>query len=124
MRRWRAVGAAACLGAGLFVLVYRGPGWRPLRHFGGDLVVAPFLYFCLLVVTGLPRGRAAVGVWAFAVAVEALQALRLTSPTDPTWVQLTVGSTFDPVDLLAYTLGMILAYAADRAVGRRLGGAG
>lgn len=121
MRGWRAAAAAACLGAGVFVVLYRGPGWRPLRHFGGDLVVAPFLFFCLLAVAPLQRGRAALGVWAFAVGVEALQALRLTTPTDPQWVQLTFGSTFDPVDIVAYTLGISVAWAADRAVGRRRG---
>lgn len=110
----RAVSALACLGAGLFIFLYRGPGWRPLRHTMGDVVVTPFLFFGLLSLSFWPRGRVALGVLCFSFIVEGLQMLQLTSPADPWWVQLTFGSTADPLDLIAYAVGVGGAYAVDR----------
>ncbi len=104
--------AVAALALGLFVLVYRGPGWVPLRHTGGD-VAAGALVFAL---TGALARRRSVRWWAgvaalFAASVEGVQALELVGPDAPRWVHLTLGSTFDPLDLLAYAVGIGLAAA-------------
>lgn len=104
------------LGAG--VVVYRGPGWRPLRAHGGDVLVVMFLYFlAAALVPGRPLRRAAA-VLAFAVAVECFQLLGLVSPRDPQVLQILIGSTFDPWDLLAYAVGTGLALLADRGLNR------
>jgi hypothetical protein len=106
--------AGLSLAAGIFVFLYRGPGWKPLRHSAGDFIVVLFLHFsAAVVVPGRPRGLA-LGVWVFACVIEALQMLRLTSPSDPWWVQASFGSTFDPWDLLAYSLGALCAGSLHR----------
>lgn len=114
LRRRRALSALFLLVLGVFIFVYRGPGWRPIRHTMGDLVVTPFLIFTALCALPAHRGRVVVGVGIFAFLLEAAQLLRWTRPDDPWWVQATVGSTADPLDLVAYALGCAGAYAADR----------
>lgn len=114
MRIRRALAALLSLAVGLFIFMYRGPGWRPVRHTLGDVIVTPFLIFTLLAFSGMGRGRAVIGVCVFAFAVEAAQLMKWTRPDDPWWVQITFGSTADPLDLLAYAVGCGLAYAVDR----------
>jgi hypothetical protein len=46
-RRFHLAAGCAFLSAGLFVLVYRGPGWRFTRGTLGDLFVVGFLYHLL-----------------------------------------------------------------------------
>lgn len=114
-RRLLAVVAAA-FAAGFFVLYYRGPGWVPLRHTGGDVAAGALVY----ALVGLARSRAptlvrAALAFAIAAAVEGLQALALVGPDAPRWLHLTLGSTFDPDDLVAYALGIgLAALATDR----------
>lgn len=100
----------AALAFGLFVLLYRGPGWVPLRHTGGDIAAGALV----LGLVGLVARRRGVGWWVvvaalIAASVEAIQALRLVGPDAPRWLHLTLGSTFDPLDLLAYAVGIALA---------------
>jgi hypothetical protein len=108
--RWRRTAGAAllALGAGLFVLAYRGPGFRLVRGHGGDVAVTAFLFFVLGLLTRWPwRTRVAV-VAAVALATELAQLARLP-PRRSLLTDLTIGSTFDPWDLLAYALGLLLA---------------
>lgn len=97
---------------GIFVLVYRGPGWKPLRAHGGDVAIIPFLYFALGMVTRWSSSSRAWVVGSVALGVELLQALRLPVGRGLA-VELTLGSTFDPLDLLAYAVGLALALAAE-----------
>jgi hypothetical protein len=117
--RWQYLAPMAlALACGLFVLVYRGPLWRPLRAHGGDVVVIPFLCFAAgLVTTASARARAAV-VGGVAVVVELLQ-LSPWPPRGSTLAALTIGSTFDPIDLAAYVVGLGLTLLYER----RLAGA-
>lgn len=107
--------AATALATGLFVLLYRGPGWLPLRHTGGDVaagaLVLALVGFTRPALATLPRAAFAALI---AGSVEALQALNLVGPDAPRWLHLTVGSTFDPNDLVAYALGIALAALADQ----------
>lgn len=116
---------ALSLAGGLFVLAYsrpgwRGPGWRPLRAHGGDVFIVMLLYFLSRLLGLFPRlrppQRAAV-VLGLAAAVELFQAAGLLSARGPgagaLLVQLTVGATFDPWDLLAYLVGTGLALSID-----------
>ena len=107
----RALVAAISLALGLLLFVaVRGP----VRGFGGDILVIVFLVASLATVKlGTPRLRlAAVG--GLAVGLELLQGLRLVGPDAPWIAHLVLGSTFDPMDLLAYGLGLCVAYGLER----------
>ncbi len=96
------------------VLVYRGPGRVWVRGLGGDLLVVVFLVACLASV---PVGRGwsrVVGVAGFATAVECLQLLELVGPDSPFVAHLILGSTFDPVDLAVYGVGLVVASGMER----------
>ncbi len=86
------------------------------RGFAGDVLVVMFLYACLKAL--FPRLNplpAAAGVLGFALSVEFLQYLGLPRCFDKRsyWLILTLGSTFDPMDIAAYALGAVLAGAVD-----------
>jgi len=112
-RQKTAVGFLVSLGAGLFVLAYRGPGFRLVRGHGGDVAITAFLFFGLGLVTRWRWRLRAGAVAAVAVAAELVQLLRL--PVERSLLtELTIGSTFDPWDLLAYALGLAVAVLAER----------
>lgn len=123
-RRRLLLAALAALAAGVFVLVYTGPGRVPLRHTGGDVAAGALVY----ALVGLARPRAALlarAALAFAIAavVECAQLLALVGPDAPRWLHLTLGSTFDPDDLVAYALGIgLAALATDRRARGAVGG--
>lgn len=104
--------AVTLLGAA-FVLVYRGPGWRPIRAHGGDLLVPAFLLSSLGLVTPLSlRARTAITA-VLTVGTELVQALALPLPPSLV-IDLVLGRTFDPLDLLAYAVGLALALALEQ----------
>lgn len=88
------------------MVLYAGPGRGWVRGFAGDIVVVPFLVH--LIGLALPRHHVAriVGVGVLALGTELLQLAHLVGPDAPTWLHLTLGSTFDPWDLVGYALGM------------------
>jgi hypothetical protein len=91
------------------VLLYRGPGQPWIRGMGGDLLVVIFLVACVASVpVGTPRSRV-IGVAIFAFVVECSQSLDLVGPDSPFIAHLILGSTFDPVDLVVYAVGLVIA---------------
>ncbi|WP_370337655.1 DUF2809 domain-containing protein [Parvularcula marina] len=88
-----------------------------IRPFGGDILVVIFLYFALRSVTNWPRAVSALIVLGFAVIIEVSQGLglveRLNLDGNPL-ASVILGATFDPMDLLAYSIGAALAFLADR----------
>ena len=77
-------------------------------------MVVVFLVSALASVRiGHTRSRL-LGVGAFAVAVELAQGLDLVGPDAHWLLHLTVGSTTDPLDLLAYTLGLLVSWPLER----------
>jgi hypothetical protein len=113
--------AAPCLLLGLGVLVYRGPGRALVRGALGDVLVVAFLYFALgAIARWQPRTRLwAVGGLALLTELSQLVPRGVRS----TAVDLTVGATFDPLDLLCYALGLALAWTVEMLVIRRTGAA-
>lgn len=108
--RWRRT-ALACLlsfGAGVFVLFYRGPGFRIVRGHFGDAAITAFLFFLLGLVTRWSWRLRAGLVGALALGTELVQLARLPFQRS-TLTDLTIGSTFDFWDLLAYAIGLLLA---------------
>ncbi|WP_046529913.1 DUF2809 domain-containing protein [Cellulomonas sp. FA1] len=111
-----ALGLAAGSAAAVLVLFWCATG--TLRSFVGDVVVIVLLVSALAAVRiGSATGRL-VGVGLFAFGVEAWQGLGWVSADAHPLLQLTVGSTADPLDLVAYALGLGVAALAERAYGR------
>lgn len=108
----RAAGVATItLAAGLTLFVAARGSFRGLV---GDVLVVVFLVAALATFDlGSPRSRlAAVG--ALSVGLELLQGLHLVGPGSPWLLHLLLGSTFDPLDLVAYGVGLALAHALER----------
>lgn len=124
MRRAHALIAALWLCVGAFVLLYAGPGRELVRGSLGDVMVVPFLVHALGLLWPAHHRARIVGVGLLALGVELLQLAELAGPHSPWWVHLTLGSTFDPWDLLGYGLGLVLAALTMRwLVVRGVGGA-
>lgn len=96
---------------GIAVVLYAGPGRAWVRGSLGDVLVIPFLVHGLGVL--IPRHVAwrLVLVGGLALGTELLQLADLVAPEAPAWLHLTLGSTFDPWDLLGYSVGLGLAAA-------------
>jgi hypothetical protein len=109
LRRAAVAGVSLALGLLLFVAV-RGP----VRGFAGDILVVVFLVAALATVRlGSPTWRL-VGVGTLAMGLELLQSLHLVGPGSPWLAHLLLGSTFDPWDVVAYGLGLGVAWALER----------
>ncbi len=109
--------AAVSLAVCLFALVYRGPGWQLLRHTGGDVFAAALLYGLIgLARARWPRARRAALTGAIAAAIELTQLLDVVGPETPRVVHVVLGATFDPLDLVAYAVGIAVAAALDTPV--------
>lgn len=79
------------------------------------MLIVILMVSCLAAIDlGTPRRRL-LGVGCFAVGTECFQGLGLVGPDAHWLLHLTVGSTFDPLDLLAYALGLVLAAGLERA---------
>jgi hypothetical protein len=108
-RRFHLTTGCAFLAAGLFVLFYRGPGWRFTRGTLGDLFVVGFLYHLLSLFWRGPAAARAGAIAVLAVGIELAQWARIftTRASDP--LVVVTGSTFDVWDLLAYAAGLTLS---------------
>ena len=113
-RRRLAIAIAACFAVGAFVLRYRGPGRAIVRGHLGDVAIVALLYFALALWTPRRRALRAASVGALAAGTELAQ-LVLPPMRRSLAIDLTVGRTFDPVDLAAYALGLALAVVIERA---------
>lgn len=113
-RRRLALAIAACLAVGAFVLLYRGPGRAIVRGHLGDVAIVALLYFSLAWWTPRRRALRAASVGALAACTELAQ-LVLPPMRRSLAIDLTVGRTFDPVDLAAYALGLAVAVGLERA---------
>lgn len=79
------------------------------------MLVVVFLVAALAAARWSTARRRLLGVGALAIGTEAFQALGLVPADAPLLVHLTLGSTFDPVDLVAYAVGLAVAAGLERA---------
>lgn len=118
MRLRHALLTLAFLCGGLAVVLYAGPGRAWVRGSLGDVLIVPFLVHLLGIA--VPRSAtwriASVGV--IALGAELLQLANLVAPDAPAWLHLTLGSTFDPWDLLGYSVGIGVAVATSAGLVR------
>lgn len=106
-----AAGSLAAIGA-LFVWAH-----GPLRSFVGDVVIVVFLVAALATPNvGSARGRL-VAIGLVSVGAELVQSLHLVGPGSHWLLHLTIGSTADPLDLVAYAIGLGVAAGAERWYG-------
>ena len=89
---------------------------RFIRGFLGDVLVLPLLYFFLRTFFPFTPLKTLMGVLAFAFFVEILQFFELSKhlEIDNGILQTMLGATFDPWDLIAYSIGGIACFLADR----------
>lgn len=88
-----------------------------VRPFVGDVLVVVLIYCALLSVAALPRTAAALGVFAFACAVEVAQGFDLVERLHvrSKWLRVVIGTSFDARDFLAYAIGTALILLVERA---------
>lgn len=109
--------AAVALALGVAVLLYRGPGRAIVRGHVGDVAATMLVYALISLVSKARVGYRAAGTLATATAIEIGQAWWHveSSPT----AEVILGTTFDPWDLVAYVIGVIIALGWERTVIRR-----
>jgi hypothetical protein len=93
---------------------------RPLL---GDLLVAMLVYCFVRLLVNWPALRVALVVWVFTILVEFSQALNLIgllNLEDNVITRTVLGTSFDWRDLVAYTAGLIIMYAADPLLMRKV----
>jgi len=101
------------LGA-VFVLVYRGPLWPFVRGYMGDWLVVQFIYvIARFWVNYRWHYRLAIIVFLFSILVEVVQYFAASVIPSTFVADVTVGRTFDPVDIAAYALGVITVLLID-----------
>ncbi|NJY61410.1 DUF2809 domain-containing protein [Salinimicrobium sp. CDJ15-81-2] len=87
-----------------------------IRPYGGDLLVVVFLYCLLKSFFRIPVKSAIFGVLLFAIAVEALQYLRivkLLGLEENNIAIIILGSYFEWLDIVFYSLGATLVYVVE-----------
>ncbi len=97
---------------------------RIIRPYGGDFLVVILIYCFVKSFLKLPVITAASCVLLFAYLVEISQYFKLTvhlGLKHSTWANIILGNSFSWVDMLAYTLGILLVIGIEkRAAFRRL----
>ncbi len=109
-RRFLTLGVAA-LALGIAVVLYRGPGRALVRGHGGDVAATMLVFAGLGLVLRTSWSLRAGVTLAIATAIELGQAL--WHPAFP-MVAFAAGTTFDPLDLLAYAIGVAIAVGWER----------
>src|SRR5258708_4212432 len=92
----------------VFVLVYRGPFWPFVRVYMGDWLVVQFIYLIArFVISFRWRFPLAIAIFLFSIGVEIVQLIAATSIPHTFAAEVTIGSTFDVLDIAAYALGLV-----------------
>lgn len=109
MRRRHLIAAVITLGLGVAVVFYKGPGWHPIRTVGGDVLAGAMVYFLVSVAWATAPWRRLALSAVICLTVELIQLAGFVGPESPAWAHLIFGSTFDPYDLAAYAVGLLIA---------------
>lgn len=90
---------------------------RFVRPYVGDYLVVILLYCFFRAFLRLPQRTLAIGVLLFAFAVEGLQAIHIVQRLglqNNRAASIIIGTGFEWMDLVAYTLGILTVLALDR----------
>lgn len=107
--------APLCLG--LVTLPYKGPAHEWARTHAGDALVVLFLVGLLGLVSSWSIGRRILYVAVFSFGIEFAQLFAGASERG-NLLQLIIGSQFDVLDFVYYSVGLVLAAALDRLASR------
>lgn len=122
-RTFLGIGAAA-IALGVVVLVYRGPGRAFVRGHVGDVAATMLVYAVVsLAMAAAHRRRRpmpAIGLRALVAMVIAtsIEVAQVWWHARSTAGHLVFGSTFDPIDLGAYLVGVAIAAGIESAADR------
>lgn len=92
-----------------------------LRTHGGDVVVVIWLFLLIRMVTMFSQGLVLVVTLGIALLVEVGQMFDIAGQlglAEGRGARLAFGSTFDPLDFIAYAVGGAIVYYADRALAK------
>ncbi len=92
-----------------------------IRPFGGDVLVVVWIYFVMKSFLNMSHLKLSIGVLLFAYGVEIAQYFNLVAILglqDHKLARIIIGSTFDFMDLFAYTIGWALIIAHEWFWGR------
>jgi hypothetical protein len=110
--------AAMLIGA-VFVLVYRGPLWPYVRGYMGDWLIVQFIYMIgRLWIPDRWRYWLAGGVFLLGILTEIIQYFGAASIPRNAITELTIGSTFDPLDIITYAVGIMTVLLLERLLSR------
>ena len=87
-----------------------------VRGFAGDILIVVFIYSSVKIILKEQSPlRIAAGVLTFALFVEFIQYTGLTKFLNPRSIVtiLTLGSTYDPLDIAAYSIGTAIIFFID-----------
>jgi hypothetical protein len=99
----------------VFVLTYRGAYWQYVRAYMGDWLIVQFIYLIARFWISVRwRYILAIAILLFAIGIEIVQLLAAGSIPRTFAMEITIGSTFDPVDVLAYILGVITVLVTEQ----------
>jgi hypothetical protein len=114
-RSGRAQYIAAILIGALFVLIYRGPLWPIVRSYLGDWLIVQLIF---LIASIWVRERwhvfLAGAILMIGILTELIQLLGTDLIPHNFIAEITIGSTFDPLDVIAYTLGLATVLGINR----------
>lgn len=112
MHRFRyPIALLASLGAGSLVLQFPD-GF--VRSYLGDVIVVIFIYAGIKSLVAIAAFKLALGVLAAAALPEILQYFHVADRLGLTGAaRVAVGTTFDPLDFIAYAVGTIAIYLLD-----------
>lgn len=98
---------------GLVIFSTDGFGVPFIRNYAGDVVVVMFLFFLGQSFTSWSARTSIIVVAVLAMVVEILQVI-ISGGGSSSVRDLTLGTTFDPWDLLMYAVGLIAGLAINR----------
>jgi len=111
------------LAIGVAVVVYRGPGRAFVRGHVGDVAATMLVFAIVSLVTSWRTRSPSMGVRALITMTIAtsIEVAQVWFHARSTAGHLVLGSTFDPIDLGAYVVGVMVAIAWERAWAPRSG---
>ncbi len=105
----------ATLVGAVFVLLYRGPFWPFIRGHMGDWLVVQFIYLIgRFWITDRWRFYWAGAVLLLGVLVEIVKFFAAGSIPSTFFAEITIGSVFDPLDMIAFALGVVTVLAVEQ----------
>jgi hypothetical protein len=101
----------------VLIVVYMHDGL--IRPYGGDFLVVILIYCFVKTFIQSPVNITALSVLLFAYAVEVSQYFKLVvrlGLRDSKWANILLGNSFSWVDMLMYTLGILLVMAIENGL--------